>query len=140
MALVEVDLNKSVEKNAEMYFEKAKKFRKKIEGARLAIEKSKAKLQAMAEKAEKENVAAPEIVQRKKEWYEKFRWFLTSTNFLVIGGRDATSNEIIIKKNTEQHDLVFHTDMAGSPFFVLKTEGKDVSPATVMEVADATCS
>ena len=39
MALVEVDLNKSVEKNAEMYFEKAKKFRKKIEGARLAIEK-----------------------------------------------------------------------------------------------------
>jgi hypothetical protein len=59
---------------------------------------------------------------------------------LCIGGRDATSNEIIIKKHTEKHDVVFHTDMAGSPFFVVKTEGKKVGKATLEEAAQATAS
>jgi len=47
-----------------------------------------------------------------KEWYEKFRWFISSDDFLILGGRDATSNEIVIKKHTEKNDLVFHR-----PFF-----------------------
>ena len=34
-------------------------------------------------------------------------------------GKDATTNEIVVKKHTEPDDLVFHTDMAGSPFFLL---------------------
>jgi hypothetical protein len=57
---------------------------------------------------------------------------------LVLGGRDATSNEILIKKHTEPNDLVFHTDMVGSPFFVIKTENKIPSKATISEAADAT--
>ncbi|HIH42519.1 TPA: DUF814 domain-containing protein [Candidatus Woesearchaeota archaeon] len=57
---------------------------------------------------------------KKKEWYEKFRWFYSSERFLCLGGRDSTSNEIIIKKHTDKDDIVFHTDMAGSPFFVVK--------------------
>ncbi len=56
----------------------------------------------------------------------------------MIGGRDATSNEIIIKKHAEKEDVVFHTDMAGSPFFVVKTEGKQPGQATLQEVATAT--
>ena len=93
--------------------------------------------------------------KRKLEWYEKFRWFKSSEGFLVVGGRDATTNEIIIKKHTQKGDVVFHTDMAGSPFFVVKkdsiskdsrkskdTESKDVEIGedTLIEVADATCS
>ena len=65
---------------------------------------------------------------------------MSSEGFLVIGGRDATSNEIVIKKHTEPNDLVFHTDMAGSPFFVVKTEGKIVGDKTKEEAADATCT
>ena len=57
---------------------------------------------------------------------------------MVIGGRDATSNEIVIKKHTEPNDLVFHTDMAGSPFFVVKNEGKTIGDKTKEETADAT--
>ena len=57
-----------------------------------------------------------------------------------MGGRDATTNEAMIKKHAEPHDLVFHTDMAGSPFFVIKTEGKEINEATLREVADATCT
>jgi len=59
---------------------------------------------------------------------------------LVIGGRDATSNEIVIKKHAEANDLVFHTDMAGSPFFVVKSEGKQIGEKTKEESSDATCT
>tara|TARA_Y100000310_G_scaffold139226_1_gene138512 strand:+ start:12542 stop:13318 length:777 start_codon:yes stop_codon:yes gene_type:complete len=136
-----LDINKSIEQNASIYYEKAKKAKKKIEGAQLALDKTKEKLKAVqAKKGEmlkQEEVAKTE---RKKEWYEKFRWFRTSSNLLVVGGRDATTNEIVIKKHTEKGDLVFHTDMAGSPFFVIKSEGKEIPASAIKETGDATCT
>ncbi|MCX8147201.1 MAG: NFACT RNA binding domain-containing protein [Candidatus Woesearchaeota archaeon] len=146
---IRLDLNKTVEQNASEYFEKAKKARKKIKGAEEAIKRLKIKL---AEEEKKFAQRLKEIEKRKKEaeerkekrgkkaWYENFRWFVSSEGFLVIGGRDATTNEIIIKKYTDKNDLVFHTDMAGSPFFVVKTEGKLPGEATISETADATCT
>ena len=31
--------------------------------------------------------------------FEKFFWFISSENFLVIGGRDQQQNEIIVKRH-----------------------------------------
>ncbi|MBN1544348.1 DUF814 domain-containing protein [Candidatus Woesearchaeota archaeon] len=135
----------SVEQNAQVYFEKAKQARKKLEGARKALEislkKREAELREKEDKLEKikaehELLASKE--RRKAEWYEKFRWFFSSEGFLVIGGRDATTNEIVVKKHTDRDDVVFHTDMAGSPFFIVKTGGKEPGEQTLQEVADAT--
>lgn len=138
---IELDIKKSIEENAAVYFEKAKKAKKKIEGAKIALEKAHKRLKVLEEKKEAEKVVVEtKKKERSKHWYEKFRWFKTSEGFLVIGGRDATTNEIVIKKHTDQGDVVFHTDMAGSPFFVLKTEGKDVSEDSLRQVSDATCS
>lgn len=108
---------KSLEENASMYFEKAKKAKKKIEGAKKALEQSKKKLTEIKEIIIEKKKKKP---KRKQEWYEKFRWFITSEELLCIAGRDATSNEIVIKKHTDKQDLVFHSDIAGSPFGVLK--------------------
>ncbi len=121
-------LNKSIEENAEVYFEKAKKARKKLEGVEKAIEITKKKLEKeealkeIKEKERKEKEEAKKLLKakRKKFWFEKFRWFITSEGNFVIGGKDATSNEILIKKHTNKEDLVFHTDLAGSPFCILK--------------------
>ena len=143
MARIVLDLNKSIEENASNYYEKAKKLKKKILGAEEALKKSQKKLRQLEQKKEKLDVKEEKKTkakQRKKEWYEKFRWFKTSDNFLVIGGRDATSNEIVIKKHTDKDDLVFHTDMAGSPFFVIKSDKKKISKSAIKEVADATCT
>jgi len=132
---------KSLEQNAALYFEKAKKIAKKIEGAKHALKENKKKILELEKKRGKEIEKKQELrkaATRKKEWYEKFRWFISSEGFLCIGGRDATSNEVVIKKHTESNDLVFHTDMAGSPFFVIKTEGKTPGESTLKEVADAT--
>lgn len=142
MARIIIDIKKSIEQNAAVYFEKAKKSRKKLEGAKKAFEKSQDKLNLLNEKKKKivltEKVAEKTI--RKKEWYEKFRWFFSSEGFLCIGGRDATTNDIIIKKHADKEDIVFHTDMAGSPFFVVKANNKKISSKTMEEAAQATAS
>ena len=142
MARIELFLDKTLEQNAGIYFDKSKKLKKKAEGAKKALAIYETKLEQLEKKKAKEKEeyeqAVKEEVEVKKEWFEKFRWFLSSEGFLVIGGRDATTNEIVIKKQTEKNDIVFHTDIAGSPFFVIKTEGKKVGEATMKEVADAT--
>jgi predicted ribosome quality control (RQC) complex YloA/Tae2 family protein len=137
---IEIDLNKSVEENAGIYFEKAKKLKKKLKGAGEALAESKKKLDKLMKEEEKffEKEAKKEKkVDRKKEWYEKFHWFLSSEGFLCIGGKDATSNDIVVKKHTEKGDLVFHTDMAGSPFFIVK-DGENAGGETYYEAAQAT--
>jgi predicted ribosome quality control (RQC) complex YloA/Tae2 family protein len=143
MATLVLNMKKSIEENASDYYDKAKKLKKKITGAEEALKKSRKKLKQL--EAKKEKYDAEEQIktiakQRKKEWYEKFRWFKSSDNFLIIGGRDATSNEIVIKKHTEKDDLVLHTDMAGSPFFVIKAQNKKIPKTTIKEAADATCT
>ncbi len=143
MPTLVLDLKKSVEENASDYYEKAKKIKKKIKGAEEALQQNIRKLEELEKKKEKFESQEEKIknaIARKKEWYEKFRWFFSSDGFLVIGGRDATSNEVVIKKHTDANDLVLHTDMAGSPFFVVKSDGKKIPEATIKEAADATCT
>ena len=143
MARLTLDLTKTIDENAAVYFEKAKKTKKKIAGAEIALAENLKKLSQLEEKREKalaEKSKQEEFKERKREWYEKFRWFISSDGFLVIGGRDATSNEVVIKKHAEANDLVFHTDMAGSPFFVVKSENKQIGDKTKEETADATCT
>jgi len=142
MEKITLDINKSVEQNASVYFEKSKKSKKKLEGALIALGKSREKLKTIKEKKEntEKNIEETKKAKQKKEWYEKFRWFYSSEGFLCIGGRDATTNDIIIKKHAETNDIVFHTDMAGSPFFVVKADNKKIGEATMQETAQATAS
>jgi len=130
---VTLELNKTVDENAASFYEKAKKGKKKLKGAMETVEKTEKKLKRLA----KEEPVIEEKVERKKEWYEKFRWFKTSKGLFVLGGRDATTNEIVIKKHVDKDDLIFHTEMAGSPFFVLKGGADEES---IREVADATAT
>jgi predicted ribosome quality control (RQC) complex YloA/Tae2 family protein len=128
-----IKLDMSVEENASLFYEKAKKDKKKMQGAILALSDSRDKLR----KIEALGASKTHATRTKKDWYEKFRWFFTSDGFLVVGGRDATTNEIVIKKHAGPGDIVMHTDMAGSPFFVIKSDDKQVSEAAIRETSDA---
>ncbi len=142
MVDIEIDLQKSVEQNAGIYFERAKIAKKKAAGALRALEESNTKL-AQLQQEEHTFVTEEEKKllkkERKKEWYEKFHWFISSEGFLCIGGKDSTTNEIIIKKHLEKDDIVFHTDMAGSPFFIIK-DGQNATEITLQEAAQATAA
>ena len=50
----------------------------------------------------------------------------------------ASSNSAIIRKYLENNDKVFHAEVHGSPFFLLKTEDEELLPLSLEEVAHAT--
>ncbi|MGQ0794767.1 MAG: ribosome rescue protein RqcH [Nitrosopumilaceae archaeon] len=76
-------------------------------------------------------------VQKKREWYERYRWFFTSDGLLAIGGRDASSNSSVIRKHLENDDKVFHAEIFGSPFFLLK-KSSESNMNSILETAQAT--
>lgn len=122
---LEIDFTHSVADNANAVYEKAKKFDEKIPGVESAIAETNAVLEELRQKkadvgAVVEEEAPKKIEKREKEWFEKFYWFNTSAGKLVIAGRDATQNEILIKKYIEPSDIIFHTESPGSPFTIIK--------------------
>lgn len=43
---------------------------------------------------------------RKPHWFEKFIWFISSENFLIVCGRDAQQNELLVKRHMDKGDVV----------------------------------
>ncbi|WP_340820458.1 ribosome rescue protein RqcH [Methanolobus sp. WCC4] len=125
-----VDIKLTVPQNAQIYYDKAKKLTKKKDGALKAIEDTKLAMQKKEKKA-----SGRRKVSTKKYWYERFRWFTSSDGFLVVAGRDADTNEEIVKKYMEKRDIVFHTQVPGAPITVIKTMGKEVPEQTLQETA-----
>jgi len=78
-------------------------------------------------------------VKREKAWFERYRWFVTSDGLLAIGGRDAASNTAIIRKHMNDNDMVFHADIPGSPFFILKNADLKMEKS-INETAQAVAS
>lgn len=137
---VRLDVRKNATQNAERHYTKSKKMKGKIPGIGHAIGETKNKLEKIKEKG-KEAIKLDEGIPeerkvKKREWYEKFRWFVSSDGFLVLGGRDATSNEMLVKKHMEKHDIFVHADIHGAPAVVIRTEGKEVPETTIQETFD----
>jgi len=132
----------SVQTNASGYYTRAKKAEKKLEGVGKAMRDTEAKINGLQRERIKQamEITKPPPKRLKKAWYEKFRWFHSSDSFLVIGGRDATTNEILIKKHMEPQDVVFHADIPGAPFVLIKTEGKTPPQQTMVESAQLAAS
>ena len=143
----------SIFDNANSYYEKGKRAKQKAQGAQTALNESKRKLadierdlqEAEALKSLKPAQIVEALAKRKeamanKQWYEKFRYFISSDGFLVVAGKDTVSNEVIIKKYTTQEDVAFHVEITGSPFVVVKTEGKEISEQVLREAAEFAAS
>jgi predicted ribosome quality control (RQC) complex YloA/Tae2 family protein len=121
-----IDSKKPIPENAEVYYEKGKKAKRKIKGVLIAIEKTKKELDRVEKKKEiaMERVLVPQKrVKKELKWFEKLRWFISSDGLLVIGGRDAHTNEIVVKKHMENKDIYLHSDIHGAPSVVIKNEG-----------------
>ena len=126
-------LDKTLEENASLYFEKSKRAKQKLEGAKEALAKAKADL-GKKEKPKEQ----PKTRKVRKKWYEQYHWFHSSEGILCIGGRDANTNEQLLKKHTKDDEIVLHSEVPGSPFFVIKDT--DPGEDTIEEAAIATAS
>ena len=135
---VEIDFRKTAQENAAYYYEKSKKARRKLAGLKAAINETKRKIEKI-EKKSAPSEKKPAIV-RKKEWYEKFHWFFSSDGFLVLGGRDSRSNQVLVRRYMDDQDLFFHADIKGGSVVIVKSNGRSIPKRTKIEAAQFSAS
>ncbi|NXW92044.1 NEMF factor, partial [Alopecoenas beccarii] len=137
-SLVDVDLSLSAYANAKKYYDHkrhaAKKTQKTVEAAEKAFKS--------AEKKTKQTLREVQTVTtiqkaRKVYWqvqFEKFLWFISSENYLVIAGRDQQQNELIVKRYLKPGDIYVHADLHGATSCVIKNpSGEPIPPRTLTE-------
>lgn len=133
----------TIPENAEIYYEKAKKAKRKTKGAVIAIENTKKQLDDVKSKKDiaMEHVALPKKrIKKDLKWYEKLRWFISSDNILVIGGRDANSNEMVVKKYLEPNDIYLHADIHGASSTAIKLNGNELNDNIIKESGEFAAS
>lgn len=128
-----IDISKTLSENAGIYYERSKTAKKKLEGVKSALQKNLEHIETL-KKGESEIEEIVVRKKRKREWYEKFRWCFSSENFLILGGKDKKTNEILIKKHMEPKDLYLHADIHGAPHIIIKN-GQESSEKTLNEAA-----
>lgn len=135
--------NSNIPKISSLLFNVAKD----MERGLITIENSHSKLLEQMDKIQKQKNKKPSSAEIKiltnKEWYEKYRWFLTTDDVLAIGGRDSSSNSVLIRRHMTENDYVFHAEVNGSPFFILKNANNKTSAdlsQSIIETAQATIS
>jgi len=134
---IKINVKSPLQSIASVLFNEAKK----QSGAINSIENIKSKTEKKLEKLQNKTESEQDIMLiteiRKKNWYERYRWFTTSDGYLVVGGRDAASNSAIVRKHLVKNDKIFHGDIFGSPFFIIK-DAENVPDTSMNEVAHAT--
>ncbi len=138
-----IDPKITIPENAENYYEKAKKAKRKTKGALIAIENTKKQLEDIKAKKDvaMERVSVPKKrVKKNLKWYEKMRWFLSSDGILVIGGRDANSNENVVKKYLEPNDIYLHADIHGASSTAIKLNGSELNDNLLKESGEFAAS
>ncbi|XP_066142754.1 ribosome quality control complex subunit NEMF homolog [Euwallacea fornicatus] len=133
--VVDLDLDLTAFANARRYYDQkrtaAKKQQKTIESHTKALKS--------AERKTKQTLKDVQTITninkaRKVYWFEKFYWFISSENYLVIAGRDQQQNELIVKRYMKPTDVYVHADIHGASSVVIKNPtGLPVPPKTLNE-------
>ncbi|MEM3833640.1 MAG: ribosome rescue protein RqcH [Thermoprotei archaeon] len=129
---INIRVDWSVGKNIEMIFNLAKEYERKFKRTLESIEKLKIEMNKINEQF----LLQPSLMMIKKPssaWYESFHYFRSSDGFLVVGGKDASQNESLIKRRMESNDIVVHADIHGSPFVLIKGMRENISQKTIEE-------
>ena len=136
--LVELDIDLTAQANARKYYDKkrsaATKETKTIQSQSGAIKSAERRAKQDMRDA---NAISRIIKARKVFWFEKFLWFISSENYLVIAGRDQTQNEMIVKRYLRNSDVYVHAEVQGASSVIIKnpdTSGQTpIPPKTLNE-------
>ncbi|MEM3941053.1 MAG: NFACT RNA binding domain-containing protein, partial [Thermoplasmatales archaeon] len=108
-------IGKTAGENANEYFEASKKIKEKLSRVKPLNER---------------------VTEEKKEVrrvFSNYRWFITSDSNLVLAGKDASTNDSVVKRYLGDKDLYFHADLHGAPSVVMKV----TFPVTDLGIGEA---
>ncbi|XP_061824217.2 ribosome quality control complex subunit NEMF isoform X1 [Nerophis lumbriciformis] len=133
--LVDVDIGLSAYANAKKYYDCKRSAAKKEQKTIQAADKAMKSAEKKTHQTLKEVQTVTTIQKaRKVYWFEKFLWFITSENYLVIAGRDQQQNEIIVKRYLRAGDIYVHADLHGATSCIIKNpSGNPIPPRTLTE-------
>ena len=116
-----LDVRKDARENAAGLFTESKEAAGKARRTAGQLEESRRTI----EKLEREGLPGEHAREaarkrRKEQWFEKYRWFISSDGNTVVGGRDASTNDRVVKRHLGEQDAYAHADFHGAPSVVVK--------------------
>lgn len=134
---ITLDVRKSALENARALFDEAKKYRRKAEGARKAIEVTRLKISRLEAANASSGAGGTEKTKPgpgarggagagkgrgkgKRRWFGEYRYFTTTNGLLCVGGKNAKQNDLLVASQLKDGDLFFHADVHGASAVVLK--------------------
>lgn len=123
-----LQVDDTVEANADRLFRLAKRAEKKAQGALEAQAGSK-----RLEPSPIGSKAPGPALTKRIFWFERFRWFVTSSGNAVVAGRDAASNDTIVRRYLKKNDVYCHADLTGAPSVVIKHLHGEVAESAAHE-------
>ena len=122
---INIDYSININKNIDIYYDKLKIMKLKIKSTKTVLNTVK-----------EDNISDKKLIfnlkDKKEHWFEKYNWFYTSHNNLVISGKNAQQNEEIYKR-IEKSDIYVHSDVAGSGSCIIKGDNKEIHPKSIEE-------
>jgi len=144
--LATVDINMSAYANvSRLYSSKkqaASKTERTVDASTKVLEEAQKKFERDLAKQELNRTKVR--VARKVNWFEKFRWFISSEGFLILSGRDAQQNELLVKKYLRKShgDVYVHADLHGASSCIVRSPrpGVTIPPETLRQAGAMTVS
>ncbi|MGA8711070.1 MAG: ribosome rescue protein RqcH [Thermoplasmata archaeon] len=134
-------LEESPRVTAQRLFEEAKKVQAKLQGAVGAIAGAELKLGRMVVAPASAATATvrreAEPARRRTHWFERYRWFISSEGAVVVAGRDASSNDQVVKRHLKDGDVYLHADLHGAASVIVKHPTPGSPPLTEATLREA---
>ncbi|KAJ3414380.1 hypothetical protein HDV05_006654 [Chytridiales sp. JEL 0842] len=118
---VDLDINLTGYANASRYFDRRKTATVNATKTASAVTKALVTTQKKLQKDLDAKLTTPlPRPVRKAHWFEKFYWFVSSENYLVIAGRDSMQTEILLRRYMTPQDVLVHADIDGAVVCIIK--------------------
>jgi predicted ribosome quality control (RQC) complex YloA/Tae2 family protein len=136
---VELSVDRTPRETAQEVYAEVKRLQAKLAGARAALIETEARGTASAAPARAARARSPGEPERKSKphWFERFRWFVSSEGAVVIAGRDASSNDLIVRRNMKDGDVYLHADLHGAASVIVKHPAPGEPPVTDVTLREA---
>ena len=131
---ITLDYEKDVTANAQALYDRRREGLLKAQRVEEAIAKTRVEIEAATAKAVK-SARKTRIKPTRSLWFEAYRWSFSSEGNLILGGRDARTNDRLVKKHLKEGDRYAHADTHGAPSIVAK-EGAKATDATLREACE----
>ncbi|RYO75405.1 hypothetical protein DL764_010453 [Monosporascus ibericus] len=145
---IDIHLGLSPWGNAREYYEEKKvaavKQEKTVMQSEIALKSAEQKIAAELKKGLKLEKPTLQPIRRQM-WFEKFTWFISSDGYVVLGGKDASQNEMLYRRYLRKGDIYVHADLHGAASVVIKNNPKTpdapIPPSTLSQAGSlAVCS